>query len=44
MNTKMNNKATNEEIEELKSMQTHPKLYIANYFEDLKNKVDLTFI
>jgi len=40
----MNKNASNEEIEELKSMQNYPKLYAANYFEDLKNKVDLTFI
>ncbi len=30
--------------EDLKSMQLHPKLHIANYFTDLKQDVDLKFI
>ena len=29
--------------EELKLMQSNPKLYLANYFQDLKRDVDLTF-
>jgi Leucine-rich repeat (LRR) protein len=29
--------------EELKSMQSYPRLYLANYFSDLKQNVDLTF-
>jgi hypothetical protein len=29
--------------EELKSMQSNPNLYLANYFSDLKREVDLTF-
>jgi len=28
---------------ELKSMQSNPRLYLANYFSDLKRDVDLTF-
>ena len=30
-------------IDELKLMQSYPRLYIANYFSDLKRQVDLTF-
>ena len=29
--------------EELKSLQSNPRLYLANYFSDLKRDVDLTF-
>ena len=29
--------------EELKSMQLNPNLYLANYYSDLKQQVDLTF-
>ena len=29
--------------EELKLMQSNPRLYLANYFSDLKRDVDLTF-
>lgn len=29
--------------EELKSMQSNPNMYLANYFQDLKQDVDLTF-
>ena len=29
--------------DELKTMQSYPRLYLANYFRDLKQKVDLTF-
>jgi len=29
--------------EELKLMQSNPNFYLANYFQDLKQKVDLTF-
>ena len=36
-------KITNELVE-LKSMQKHPKLYLANYFSDLKQEVDLFYV
>jgi hypothetical protein len=29
--------------EELKLMQSNPNLYLANYFQDLKREVDMTF-
>jgi len=46
-NKKLLNQANKEqmknEIEEIKMFQLHPKFYIANYFSDLKQQVDLVF-
>jgi hypothetical protein len=30
-------------IAELTSIQSHPKFYLANYFQELKTKVDFVF-
>jgi hypothetical protein len=32
-----------EEIDELKQMQKFPRLYLSNYFDDLKNEIDLKY-
>jgi len=37
------NKIENNKLGEIKIMQIKPKLYLANYFSDLKSKVDLHF-